>query len=599
MNRKMFGPLVIVAIVVPSVAMVGGSARLRAADYYVAITGSDTADGSPSQPLRTIQQGIDSATRPGDTVTVLPGTYREGLVIRSRGEPGNPIVIKAAQQQAVILDGAERVQGWQLLDGSQNVWAKEFGPPAPYNNDRGRWDMAPRSEQVFVDGKRCTHLSDDTDLGAMSDYTFTATRTDPARYVLKLPQGVNPDTATTEITVKNELLNVWGDNVSIDGFVFRRVRNTYQNATVTIGGEAIDFRNNLLEYSSAGSGLAIRTKRSHIHGNTFRSNGQFGFSLGGSDNLIENNLVQGNDLAGYKEWGTGGTKIVGNGNTIRRNRFINNLGGVAIWLDSGPCNNVVEYNYVSGNFGEGIRAEISFHSYIGYNIVENTKPCTSTMFGKTLTHCIGISVQNSAETCVVNNLVKDNLGVGIQLFTYNRPGDHLPQWQERYDDEKHRQWLRRSWDSDVVHAYDNVIYNNVVLQTIPDAQDACVCLRGLLNGQRPHCYGNQIDYTFYWNSVTHAPQVRLANVSEVPNGKSQWQRRYGMDAHAIGGFSPEDYRQQPFGTEYPYEPSVSFAGIGQGKDLSSMPWRVEVDYLGNPLNADRKPTMGHIEWIAK
>ena len=72
--------------------------------------------------------------------------------------------------------------------------------------------------------------------------------------------------------------------------------------------------------------------------------------------MIENNVVEGNDLAGYKEWATGGTKIVGNGNVIRRNRFIDNLGGVAIWLDCGPCNSVIEYNYISGNYGEGILA---------------------------------------------------------------------------------------------------------------------------------------------------------------------------------------------------------------------------------------------------
>jgi len=573
-----------------------GPTALRAADFSVATSGSDTANGSASHPLRTIQKGLDSLSTPGDTLTVLPGTYCEELTLRAAGTAERPIVIKAAQKQAVILDGAQRVQGWRLVDKAQNVWDKTFGTPAPYNNDDGRWDLAPRSEQVFVDGKCCTQVRADTARAMMPAYGFIATLTDPARYVLKLPQGINPDTAMTEITVKTSLLNVPADHVRVDGFVFRRARNTYQNAMVTLRGESIEFCNNLLEYSSAGSGLAILTQRSHYHDNIFRHNGQFGFAVGGGENLIENNVVQGNDLAGYKAWGTGGTKIVGDGNIIRRNRFIDNLGGVAIWLDCGPANNVIQHNYVSGNYGEGIRAEISFHSYIGYNIVENTRECAAMMFGKTARpHCIGISVQNSAEICVVNNFLKDNRGVGMQLSTYNRPATDLPKWRERRADEKHRHWLHRSWEGGFVYAYGNLFFNNAVVQSTPEATGPCVFLMGLANGQKPHCFGNQFDYNFYWNSVTHAPQVRLRNIGEIPDGKSRWQTLYGMDQHALGGFSAKDYAQPVFAAEYPYHPTAFFAGIGKGQDLKELPWQAKLDYVGSPLGAGHKRSMGHIE----
>ena len=569
---------------------------LHAADYFIATNGSDSGIGAAAQPFRTIQKGLDSAGKAGDTVTVLPGIYSEELLLRTRGEPDKPIVIKAAKKQTVILDGAERVTGWSLLDSRRNIWEKKFGTQAPYNDDHGRWDLAPRSEQVFVNGQHCTHLKDDTASGTMPDYSFTATLTNLPQYVLKLPQGLNPNTAITEITVKTSLLKVRSDNVVIDGFVFRRVRNTYQNAMVTLSGEAIEFRNNLVEYSSAGSGLAIQTHCAHIHANNFRNNGQFGFAVGGSENLIENNLVQGNDLAGYKEWGTGGTKIVGNGNIIRRNRFIDNLGGVAIWLDCGPANSVIEDNYVSGNYGEGIRAEISFHSYIGYNIVENTRECVPVMFGKTQRpHCIGISVQNSAEICVVNNFLKDNRGVGIQLSTYSRKASDLARWQERHADEQHKQWLHRSWSGGFVYAYSNMFFNNVIVQSTAEVTGPCVYLMGLTNGQMSHCFGNLFDYNFYWNSVTHAPKVQTGNATEVPSAKSGWQTRFGMDLHALGGFSPQDYRQPAFSTAYPYKPSAGFTGISKGRDLKDLSWPHHSDYLGNPLHVGRNPSIGHIE----
>jgi len=565
------------------------AAILHAADIYVATNGSDTARGTASQPFRSIQKGLDVVASSGGTVTVGPGVFREELTIRSQ----QPVTLKTAQPQATILDGAERVQGWRLLDETQNVWFMEFGPPAPYNNDHGRWDMAPRSEQVFVNGQRCKPMKAATPFNAMLEFSFTATLTDPARYTLKLPHGMNPNAATTEITVKMNLLNVRADHVVVDGFVFRRTRNTYQQAMVTLHGEAIEFRNNLVEYSSAGSGLAIQTKRAHVHDNSLLHNGQFGFALGGSDNLVENNRIQGNDLAGYKEWGTGGTKIVGSGNNIRRNRFLDNLGGVAIWLDCGPCNNRIEYNYVSGNYGEGIRAEISFHSFIGYNIIENTKPCTSTMFGHTQTHCIGISVQNSAEICVVNNFLKDNHGVGIQLATYNRDAKHLPPWQ-RYD-KRQIQWIHQSWTNKFICAYSNLFFNNVILQTTVESTNPCVYCMGLLNEPWPHCQGNRFDYNFYWNSLTHAPKVRVRDVTEVPNSESEWQTRYGMDAHVLGGFVPDDYRQPAFGAEYPYQPTASFSGSGKGRNLQDLPWRSEGDYQGTLLNAGAKPSVGHIE----
>lgn len=478
-------------------------ASLQAADYYVAPDGTDNGNGSASRPFRTIQKGLDAATQPGDTVTVLPGTYSEQLILRARGAPGKPILIRAAKKHGAILDGAERVRGWQLLDSARNIWTKEFGSKAPYNNDNGRWDMPPRSEQVFVDGKRCVHAKD-----TLSDYSFAATLTEPARYTLKLPHGLNPNTSVVEITTKTNLLRVRADHVVIEGFVFRRAQNTYQNAMVTLQGEGIEFRDNLLEYSSAGSGLAIQTRRSHIHGNIFRHNGQFGFAVGGTDNRIENNLVEGNDLAGYKEWGTGGTKIVGNGNILRRNRFVGNLGGVAIWLDCGPCNSIIESNYVAGNFGEGIRAEISFHSLIAHNTIENTQECVPFMFGKLQQpHCIGISVQNSAETRVVHNLLKDNRGVDIQLATYNRKATDLPPWQERYEDARHRDWLRRSWEAGVIYAYSNLFLSNVVLKTTAEAAPPRFALMGLTNGQKPHCFGNLFDANIYSNLITQTTGV--------------------------------------------------------------------------------------------
>jgi len=609
------------SVVVALAAVLGqftvATAAVHAASYHVAPGGSDTANGDASAPFKSIQKGLDAATKPGDTLTIAGGVYHEELRLRSQGTNENPIVIQAASKQQVVVDGAQRVTGWKLIDAPHNVWGIEFGPKAAYVNDKGRWDLPPRSEQVFVDGKHCTHVKEDVAPAAMTDYTFTATLTDPARYTLKLPEGVNPDGALTEITVLKKLLDMQSSaaHVILDGITFRRAMNTYQENLAVVRGEAIEVKNCTFEYSSGGRGMDLSCNRSRIHDNIIRDNGCLGFAFHGADDVFENNTVSGNDLASYGEWEAGGTKIVGNGHVIRHNRFVNNLGGVAIWLDVYPSNCVIEDNFVSGNRGEGIRAETSFHNYIGYNIVENTQPCPYTDHGKThLSPGIGISVQNSAETVVCNNFLKDNRGVDIQLFNYNRAEKNLPKWTYDYPDEKHRDWLNRIATSGVVYANDNLIFNNVIVQTTPQTSHACIWFRGGFDGKYASSTGNQIDYNFYWNTVTHAPTVQMGSVTkgfnasevpagtDVPSGNSQWQTKWGMDKHALGGFSPNDYAKTPFASDVPYAPSAVFAGLGKGNAMSHFVFAghdADVDYAGNAVPAGAPISMGHFQNAAK
>ena len=53
-------------------------ASATAADYYVATTGSDSADGSATTPFATIDKAIITATSSDDVIHVAPGTYETG-----------------------------------------------------------------------------------------------------------------------------------------------------------------------------------------------------------------------------------------------------------------------------------------------------------------------------------------------------------------------------------------------------------------------------------------------------------------------------------------------------------------------------------------
>ena len=72
---------------------------------YVSPTGSDTAAGSATAPLRSVQLAVDRAT-PGTTIRLYAGTYRNDKTIRIRnsGTASAPITITPAGNGPVLLD---------------------------------------------------------------------------------------------------------------------------------------------------------------------------------------------------------------------------------------------------------------------------------------------------------------------------------------------------------------------------------------------------------------------------------------------------------------------------------------------------------------
>ncbi|MEM1505982.1 right-handed parallel beta-helix repeat-containing protein [Domibacillus sp. 8LH] len=67
--------------------------------------GNDKNAGSKKKPLNTIQQAVYLA-KPGTTVYVRKGTYREQVVIRKSGLKNAPITIKAYPKEKAVIDGS-------------------------------------------------------------------------------------------------------------------------------------------------------------------------------------------------------------------------------------------------------------------------------------------------------------------------------------------------------------------------------------------------------------------------------------------------------------------------------------------------------------
>ncbi|MFS0705390.1 right-handed parallel beta-helix repeat-containing protein [Cellulomonas sp. 179-A 9B4 NHS] len=137
---------------------------------HVSVHGSDDAAGTADAPLRTIDRAAQLA-RPGDTVTVHAGTYREWVRPRRGGRSDERrITYQAAPGEHVRITGSEQVTGWEPVGGG--VWRVEvpntlFGEVNPFAVEvDGDWIVRPGRDDpkkhlgaVYLDGRRLLEVA--------------------------------------------------------------------------------------------------------------------------------------------------------------------------------------------------------------------------------------------------------------------------------------------------------------------------------------------------------------------------------------------------------------------------------------------------------
>ena len=119
---------------------------------YVSNAGSDKNPGSAKAPFKTIAFASRKAL-PGDTVKILPGTYREQITFTRSGKKGAPITISGTRGKKgefltiVESDGVE-LNKWELApEIGKNVWKAK---------------VAKRPGIVMMDGKMIAQINSRT-----------------------------------------------------------------------------------------------------------------------------------------------------------------------------------------------------------------------------------------------------------------------------------------------------------------------------------------------------------------------------------------------------------------------------------------------------
>ena len=167
---------------IAAVGVVCVASLADAAEYFVSTQGSDRADGlSVGRALRTIQKGV-SALKAGDTLTILPGEYRESVTARLTGEKGKPILIRAQRPGTALLRGDVGLGGFGKLPGAHYTYYLDTDTdfPSVTECDTGQvYALVPSAAEV--EDIRCSRFYDPK---AKRLYIHTSDSADPARHAL-------------------------------------------------------------------------------------------------------------------------------------------------------------------------------------------------------------------------------------------------------------------------------------------------------------------------------------------------------------------------------------------------------------------------------
>ena len=211
-----------------------------AKELHVSVNGDDRNDGSPSKPYQTISAAARVA-KPGDTVTVHAGTYRERVTPPRGGESDSRrIVYQAAAGERVTIKGSEVIRDWKpFLPG---VWKATiansfFGNYNPYKDlIVGDWfDSKGRPHhtgEIYLNGKSLfeTHLlervlnpqplADIRDVGG-STYTWYCESDDKYTYLYANFHDKDPNRELVEINVRDSCFypdQPGRDYITVHGF---------------------------------------------------------------------------------------------------------------------------------------------------------------------------------------------------------------------------------------------------------------------------------------------------------------------------------------------------------------------------------------------
>ena len=399
----------------------------------------------PKEQVRSISEAA-ALVEPGDTVLIHNGIYRETVAIEKSGLSDKPITFRAAIGATVIVTGADRISEWTEGQGEDRIystdwpykfitWNKHYTHP---NDDYHL--LIGRCEQVFIDRYALRQV---LERDKLARGTFFVDLDGKRLYVWNYNnQDIRDRKATVEASVRDQIMIIKCDYVTIKGICFRYAANRAQQGAVEFSGNHLVVEDCLFEHTNA-SGAAFRGEDIMVRRCTFQYNGQLGFGTGRAHRLqLTGCTVRNNNIKGFNRgWEAGGNKIcLSRGVVLEHSTFIENWGN-GIWFDIGNEDCTVHNCLIVHNDDAGIFYEISYglHAYDNV-IVGNGLAGTPGTWGASA----GISISSSPNCLVERNLLIGNK----EGFNFREQTRSTPRINSR--------------KSEPVWNHDNIIRNNVI-----------------------------------------------------------------------------------------------------------------------------------------
>jgi len=425
--------------------------------YHVAQTHPKADDNNPGTdelPWKTIQKSAETL-RPGDTVIIHDGTYREFVRPFLGGESYDCMITYcAAPNEKPILKGSDEWKPeWQ--DEGSNLWSTPYRRH-PWDNPES-WtkpNNGPmhRAEQVFVDGKLLIHVNTFEELKTQIDSLFT----DDVSGRLWIHIDKSPYDRFIERSMRQQIFAP-----SVRGLGYIRVQGlTMLHACApesngdnwdTIGHRAVMsvraghhwiIEDNTIEWGNAqgldiggegwgtdlsGQSIVSELKGFHqVRRNRVNYHGVAGIvGWGGREQnlLIEDNETNFNCQKGnFYAYESAGIKIhQAKDCIIRKNRSHGN-NAFGIWLDYQCERNRVTQNILTENMGAGFFFEVSAGPTLAdNNVIIGTRDAVGGEWGE------GIYSHDGNNAVYVNNFIMNCVGYGVRLRNlFDRIADDKP-----------------------------------------------------------------------------------------------------------------------------------------------------------------------------